>query len=123
MLGLPLQIMPFGSSAVAGLYQVRNTWLGHIAGPLALDGLKLPSETDLCQIVALSLAGSAAEVGDPVEDEVKEEVDLYFLDEVVGSFGPSDAKLHDLLILHLLNKPSHTVMTGGLLSAIEYKLV
>ena len=119
MTGLPLQIMPFGSLATAGLYQVRNTRLGHIVRSLTLNALELSGHAHLGQIVPPGLTRGAAEVGDPIEHEVKKQVDLYLLDQVVRLLRPFYPELHDLLILHLLNPALGTVMMGGLVSALE----
>lgn len=93
--------------------------MGHIGRSLALDALKLPRHAHLGQIVPPGITRGTAEVGDPIEHEVKKQVDLYFLHQVVRLFGPLHSELHDLLILNLLDAGWGTVMMGGLVSALE----
>ena len=118
-----MQILPSGSLRVIGLYQVRNTCLGHIDSSLTLNRLKLSSNADLCQIIPSCLSRGTSKVGDSIENEVKEKMDLYTLDKVIRLLRPLYTKFDDLFVLNFLYLEKNTVIMGGLVAGDEYKLV
>ena len=94
--------MPSGSLRVIGLYQVRNTCLGHIDSSLTLNRLKLSSNANLCQIIPSCLSRGTSKVGDSIENKVEKKIDLKTLNKVIRLFGPFDTKFDDLFILNFL---------------------